>query len=118
MIGPEVESSYNFELSQEEIKNRKLSKKQAEKISKQRRAEKKEELRLKKIEEEKIQKAKKRKRAKQTPKTKEDTASSVVFNLDTALDRLSKEYDKGIWSVADYKKERSRLIKLAEKISK
>jgi len=111
----EIEQKEVFGLTEEEIKTRKLSKKQAEKESKIRRDEAKKKAAEARLENEKIEAAKKRKRAVGPPK---EEKSTVVFNLDEALNRLTKEYDRGIWTVKEYKKERSRLINLAEKLSK
>ena len=98
--------------SEEELGKRKESLKNLEKLKKQR---------LKQLEEgkakrEKIEKAKTRKRP--TEKPKEETATTTVFNLDEQLKQLFEEYKLGIYDAKEYKVEKNRLIKLAEKLNK
>lgn len=98
--------------SEEELEKRKESLKNIEKLKKQR---------LKQLEEgktkrEKIEKAKTRKRP--TEKPKEETATTTVFNLDEQLKQLFEEYKLGIYDAKEYKVEKNRLIKLAEKLNK
>lgn len=98
--------------SEEELGKRKESLKNLEKLKKQR---------LKQLEEskskrEKIEKAKTRKRP--TEKPKEETITTTVFNLDEQLKQLFEEYKLGIYDAKEYKVEKNRLIKLAEKLNK
>lgn len=99
--------------SSEEMEKRKESFKNIEKLKK---------IRVKQLQEsrekrEKIEKSKKRSRPTEKPKEEEQT-TTTIFNLDEQLKQLFEEYKLGIYNAAEYKKEKNRLIKLAEKLNK
>lgn len=90
----------------EEIQSRIMTKKQIEKESKIRREEAKLKREQNKIEKDKIEAAKKRKRAKEAPKEE-----PVKQDFAKILELLRKDYDDGLLSVKEYKKERARILK-------
>lgn len=115
LSGTEVERKEVFGLTPEEIQQRQLTKKQIGKEVEKRREQAKIDAAKKREEQAKIDAAKKRKRPTAAPK--EEPKQSVIFNLNEALDKLYEEYKLGIYDVNEYKKEKSKLIKLAEKLS-
>ena len=103
----------SIDLTEEEFAKRKQTLKNIEKFKKQR-IEEREESRKKR---EKAEKAKTRIRPTEKPKDVVET-TTTVFDLDSGLKQLFEEYKLGIYDNKEYKKEKNRLIKLAEKLNK
>lgn len=98
-------------LTEAEKETRLQTIKQAE-IDKKERGKQRDEARLIK---DKLDASKKRKRPKEQPK-EEDT--KTIFDLTKGLQQLFEEYKLGIYDAAEYKKEKAKLIKLAERLNK
>jgi len=115
----EVQLPNQGELSAEEIERRKLTKKQAEKEAKKRREALKIEREENKAKQSKIAEAKARKRGKEPKKETEENKKAVTFfDLNKALDTLREDFKDKVYTVEEYRKEKSKLYDLYEKYNK
>jgi len=115
-VGEEIEEKdfleESIDLDETELKKRRQTLKNIEKLKTQKAKERE----VSKSKREKLEKSRKRERPTEAPKEAEET--KTIFNLDQGLKQLFEEYKLGIYDAAEYKKERNRLIKLAEKLNK